>query len=126
MRGSENVAAEDSTTISDDGGATTVTYNDIEDSKEDEKAVDLPPNPAQHPPTQPQASPYQEGELVLAYHNQRVYPAKIMKVDLVLNEWRYSVHYPVSSTFLTPCSIYCQVTSLLLLHLFTWFINNFL
>ncbi|XP_027148404.1 protein MRG1-like isoform X2 [Coffea eugenioides] len=94
MRGSENVAAEDSTTVSDDGGATTVTYNDIEDSKEHEKAVDLPPNPPQHPPTQPQASPYQEGELVLAYHNQRVYPAKIMKVDLLLNEWRYSVHYP--------------------------------
>ncbi|KAL3514417.1 hypothetical protein ACH5RR_027134 [Cinchona calisaya] len=84
------ISEDSSATLSDDGGATVDTDNDIEATKEDDSAVDLPPTQAQH---QPLISPFQEGERVLAYHNQSFYPAKIMKVDLVMNAWRYTVHY---------------------------------
>lgn len=39
------------------------------------------------------SSPYLEGEKVLAYHNLCVYEARVQKVDLCMNEWKFHVHY---------------------------------
>ncbi|KAK9949042.1 hypothetical protein M0R45_004588 [Rubus argutus] len=39
------------------------------------------------------SSLYSDGEKVLAYHNTRFYEAKVQKVELRKNEWKYFVHY---------------------------------
>ncbi|XP_073003528.1 protein MRG1 isoform X2 [Typha latifolia] len=36
---------------------------------------------------------FSEGEKVLAYHGPRIYEAKVQKVDLRKDEWKYFVHY---------------------------------
>ncbi|XAR48386.1 hypothetical protein NMG60_11031203 [Bertholletia excelsa] len=79
--GSSNAGGtDDSATISDEGGATTETDVDIKD------AVDSPP-------PSPDCSLFAEGEKVLAFHNNRVYEAKVQKIEFKNEEWRYYVHY---------------------------------
>ncbi|XP_058221138.1 protein MRG1-like isoform X5 [Rhododendron vialii] len=65
--------------ISDEDGATTDTDVDVKG------AVDssLPSDP----------SPFSQGEKVLAFFQNHVYPAKVQKVDVRLKEWRFYVHY---------------------------------
>lgn len=43
------------------------------------------------PPTD--SATFSVGEKVLAYHNDRIYEAKVKKVELRMKEWRYHVHY---------------------------------
>ncbi|CAK9174730.1 unnamed protein product [Ilex paraguariensis] len=76
--GSSKTITDDSVTVSDDAGATTETDIGIDDT------VDSPP-PAD-------SSYFQEGEKVLAYHSQRLYEAKVEKIEFQM-EWRYFVHY---------------------------------
>lgn len=37
---------------------------------------------------------YEESEKVLAYHNQQIYIAKVVKAKYEFNRWKYYVHYP--------------------------------
>lgn len=60
----------DSDTESESGIATPDSDIDLEDDSKEDDAVDSPP------PIE--SSPYQEGEKVLAFHNQRVYEAKVI------------------------------------------------
>ncbi|KAF7830583.1 protein MRG2 isoform X1 [Senna tora] len=39
------------------------------------------------------SSPYAEGEKVLAYHNTRIYEAKVLQIEYKLKEWSFFVHY---------------------------------
>ncbi|XP_059634686.1 protein MRG1-like [Cornus florida] len=78
MGSSSGGVTDDSATISDDD-ATTVT--DI-DTKGDADS-----------PTLADSLPFSEGERVLAYHNQQLYEAKVLKIDIRMKEWRYYVHY---------------------------------
>ncbi|XP_057989769.1 protein MRG1 isoform X3 [Hevea brasiliensis] len=66
---------DDSATISD--VSTTKTDSDSE-TETDEECPSL----------------YEEGEKVLAFHNQQIYPAKVMKAVYEFNRWKYYVHYP--------------------------------
>ncbi|XP_031119229.1 protein MRG1-like isoform X1 [Ipomoea triloba] len=69
---------DDSDTVSDDDGATTVTDS---------------PSSSPPPHSSSLSGPFEEGEEVLAYHNQCVYKAKIQKTRFVKTEWEYFVHY---------------------------------
>ncbi|KAI5655248.1 hypothetical protein M9H77_32435 [Catharanthus roseus] len=75
----------DSDTESESGIATPDSDIDLEDDSKEDDAVDSPP------PIE--SSPYQEGEKVLAFHNQRVYEAKVQRIGFQMNEWRYFIHY---------------------------------
>ncbi|KAJ7958210.1 MRG family protein, putative isoform 1 [Quillaja saponaria] len=44
-------------------------------------------------PPPPDSSPFAEGEKVLAFHNCRIYEAKITKLDHRMKEWRFHLHY---------------------------------
>lgn len=84
MGSSKTAVSDDSDTVSETGVATTDIDTGSEDNKEDDD-VDSPP------PTE--SSPYREGEKVLAFHNMSLYEAKVQKAEILLNEWRYFVHY---------------------------------
>ncbi|KAK3004347.1 hypothetical protein RJ639_018051 [Escallonia herrerae] len=105
MGSSNAVFTDDSATISDDG---TETDMDMAVESRDDDVESPPPS---------DSSPFQEGEKVLAYHSQHLYPAKsshnliavlvcsLIGIDLVqmveyqMKEWKYYVHYLVISFF---------------------------
>ncbi|GAA0150791.1 chromatin/chromatin-binding, or -regulatory protein [Lithospermum erythrorhizon] len=65
---------------SDHGGSTTQTDVDVDaDDIIDDVAVE--------------SSPFRESEKVLAFHCELLYEAKVQKVDLVMKEWRFFIHY---------------------------------
>ncbi|KAK6938631.1 MRG domain [Dillenia turbinata] len=45
------------------------------------------------PPPPSDSCPFVQGEKVLAYHNQQIYPAKVLKIEFRSPEWRFYVHY---------------------------------
>lgn len=70
-------------TVTDDSTAT-ATVSD-EDGVTTDTAVDSS-LPSDH-------SPFYQGEKVLAFFKNHVYPAKVQKVEVRLKEWRFFVHY---------------------------------
>ncbi|KAH7567472.1 hypothetical protein JRO89_XS07G0079000 [Xanthoceras sorbifolium] len=77
MGSSKPEPTDDSSTESDDA---TQTDTDTEKTETDEES---PRTPAL----------FQEDEKVLAFHNLLLYPAKVMKVDYRMKQWKYYVHY---------------------------------
>ncbi|GLT40192.1 hypothetical protein SLA2020_143450 [Shorea laevis] len=72
---------EDSAAESYDATTTTKTHFDSE-TETDEDRVPATNN-----------SPFVEGEKVLAYFKKTIYEAKVIKVEYLLKDWRYFLHY---------------------------------
>ncbi|KAK6939664.1 MRG domain [Dillenia turbinata] len=45
------------------------------------------------PPPSSDSCPFDRGEKVLAYHNQQIYDAKVLKIEFRSPEWKFYVHY---------------------------------
>ncbi|KAJ9674312.1 hypothetical protein PVL29_023705 [Vitis rotundifolia] len=62
------------------------------DTTETDIDVDADSDADDYPPLS-DSCPFSEGEKVLAYHNLRIYPAKVRRIEFQMNEWKYFVHY---------------------------------
>eukprot|EP00261_Vitis_vinifera_P031113 XP_019072356.1 PREDICTED: protein MRG1 isoform X3 [Vitis vinifera] len=62
------------------------------DTTETDIDVDADSDTDDYPPLS-DSCPFSEGEKVLAYHNLRIYPAKVRRIEFQMNEWKYFVHY---------------------------------
>ncbi|KAK3231299.1 hypothetical protein Dsin_003180 [Dipteronia sinensis] len=80
MGSSKPEPSDDSSAESDD--ATKMDTDTIKTETDDEES----------PPTLG-SSPFEENEKVIAFHNGLLYPAKVEKVDYLMNKWKYYVHY---------------------------------
>ncbi|KAL5559102.1 hypothetical protein UlMin_035313 [Ulmus minor] len=79
---SSSTAGVSNSSVADSGGSTTETDSDFRTFTGGDS------------PIPPDSSSFSEGEMVLAYHNTLIYPAKVIKIDGQADEWRYYVHYP--------------------------------
>ncbi|XP_071710986.1 protein MRG1-like isoform X1 [Rutidosis leptorrhynchoides] len=62
-------------------------------SSKDDSVTDGDKSPENHRRPESNSNIYSDGEKVLAYHGPRIYQAKVQKVEIRKNEWKYFVHY---------------------------------
>nr|POF12212.1 protein mrg1 [Quercus suber]POF12213.1 protein mrg1 [Quercus suber] len=67
----------------------------ITDSSATESDMDVDDDPDSAPSID--SAPFSEGEKVLAFHSSLIYEAKVKKIEYRNREWKFLVHYLVSS-----------------------------
>ncbi|EOY15820.1 MRG family protein, putative isoform 4 [Theobroma cacao] len=84
------------TALNDDDDSATESDNDTATKTDSDSDTDSETETDEEFRKRYDTGPFREGEKVLAFHNLRIYEAKVLKFDNRSNGWHYFVHYLVS------------------------------
>ncbi|EOY15821.1 MRG family protein, putative isoform 5, partial [Theobroma cacao] len=81
------------TALNDDDDSATESDNDTATKTDSDSDTDSETETDEEFRKRYDTGPFREGEKVLAFHNLRIYEAKVLKFDNRSNGWHYFVHY---------------------------------